>query len=422
VYRRTDEIEKLAKELTGKIKDAPLDLDQLDQALGADDAPIAKLLRSIFEDAVQVNASDIHIEPAKKAIRLRFRVDGLLQEHLLPDAQVASLMTQRLKILAKLNITEHRLPQDGHFSLRIKQRNFDIRLSTLPTEYGESVVMRLLDQAAKVLHIPELGLAKPDETSIRSMLLAPHGMIIVTGPTGSGKTTTLFSLLNELNTAATKIITIEDPIEYHLPRLNQVLVNSQIGLSFASVLRSALRQDPDVLMVGEIRDSETLSIALRAAITGHLVLATLHTNDALSSVIRMLDLGAENFLIASALRLVLAQRLVRQLCANCSIEYAPNAIEQLWLDKMQVKGPYPFKIGKGCQFCNHTGFQGRFALFEVLPFNDELSQCLRQNQLAELSTLANRRITPLWQAGLEAALAGKTALSEVIYLDLFPEN
>ncbi len=414
VYRRTDEINKLAIELTDQIQADSVDLDTLEKEFEHDDIPVSKLIRSIFEDAAQIKASDIHIEPEEKALRIRYRVDGILQEHIVKESRIASILVQRLKILSHLNIMEHRTPQDGRFSVKIKNKKFDVRLSAMPTADGESVVMRLLPKDAKAVSLNELQIPPVFLEKIRDRLEAPYGMIIATGPTGSGKTTTLFSLLNELDSPEKKIITIEDPIEYRLPRLIQVQVNPAIDLTFARILRSALRQDPDILMVGEIRDSETLSIALRAAMTGHLVLSTLHTNNTLSSIERMLDLGSEPYLIASALRIIIAQRLLRHLCRDCQIDYAPNEIEKMWLEKIGIGSNITFKIGKGCTYCNGTGYRGRFAIFEVLVLDVAMSNTLRLNNLTEFGKLAQDKFIPLWKSAVEAAIEHKTSLSEAL--------
>lgn len=413
IYRRTDEIHKFASELSTQFQSG-FDLDTLEKTLGQEDIPVSKLLHSLFEDAVQINASDIHIEPEEHLIRLRYRVDGVLQEQIVNEAKAAPILAQRLKILAHLNIMEKRLPQDGHFGLKVKNRNYDIRLSTMPTQFGESIVMRLLEKNAKLLSMNELELPSDYIERLRELINAPHGMILSTGPTGSGKTTTLFALLNELNSPQLKIITIEDPVEYHFPRLNQIQVNPSIDLSFARILRSSLRQDPDILMIGEIRDAETASIALRAAMTGHLILSTLHTNDTISTISRLLDLGCEPYLIASALRVLISQRLLRKLCDNCKQDYQPNPIETDWLLRSGVQNNPTFCVGKGCHYCNGTGFKGRFAIFEILILDTAMLSALRQNQLREFIALAEKQRVPLWQSALQATLDHKTSLSEAL--------
>ncbi|MBI5447873.1 MAG: type II/IV secretion system protein [Gammaproteobacteria bacterium] len=422
IYRRTDEINKLASELTDQISISSIDIEQLSKDIGQEDIPVSKLLRSIFEDAVQVHASDIHIEPEEKLLRIRYRIDGVLQEHTVSETRVAPILAQRIKILAHLNIMERRLPQDGRFSLKIKNKNFDVRLSTMPIQYGESLVMRLLEQGVKIFSFDDLDVPDHYAQELKRILEIPSGMMLVTGPTGSGKTTTLFSLLNKLNSPEVKIITIEDPIEYQLPRLNQIQVNPHIDLTFANVLRSSLRQDPDIIMVGEIRDAETLSIALRAAMTGHLVLSTMHTHDTSSSVIRMLDLQSETTLIASALRLVLSQRLLRKLCPNCQIDYKPNIIQQKWLEKMSFSPDVIFGIGKGCPYCYGTGYRGRFAIFEMLVLDNEMISALQTHDLHAFNTLAKKACTPLWRSAIQAAIDRKTSLNEVVYLSTLQDK
>jgi len=292
VYRRTEEINALAQKLGSELSVGSEELAKMAQS-EMTDAPVAKLLQSIFEDAIQVNASDIHIEPDKKVIRIRQRVDGVLHEQVMKEIQIAPAVVVRLKLMANLNISEKRLPQDGRFNLVVNKREIDVRLSTMPVQHGESVVMRILDQTRGALDIEHLGMPPQLLKRFRKNFNLPHGMVLVTGPTGSGKTTTLYAALKELNRAESKIITVEDPVEYQLSRVNQVQVNSKIGLSFASVLRSALRQDPDIIMVGEMRDAETVEIGVSAAMTGHLVLSTLHTNDTVSTATRLMDKGVE---------------------------------------------------------------------------------------------------------------------------------
>ena len=310
VYRRTKEIASFAVKLSEEHgENAQFDVTaSLNLEGEGADATVAKLIQSLFEDAIQVGASDIHIEPDEHVLRIRQRVDGVLQETLLPESSIASALVLRLKLMAKLDISEKRLPQDGRFNINVKGRSIDIRVSTMPIQQGESVVMRLLDQSAGVLSFQEIGIPTLLQSRLKLLLKRPNGLILVTGPTGSGKTTTLYSSLATLNEPGKKIITVEDPVEYRLERINQVQVNSKIGLDFATVLRTALRQDPDILLVGEMRDSETMQIGIRGALTGHLVLSTLHTNDAISSTLRLLDMGAPGYLVASALRAIIAQR------------------------------------------------------------------------------------------------------------------
>jgi len=308
VYRRTDEIASIAGEVEDELSDDAFDLDQIAAEGDISEAPIVRLLQSIFEDAVAVRASDIHIEPDEKVIRIRQRIDGILHEQVMKEKRVSAALVLRLKLMSGLNISEKRLPQDGRFNVRVKGRSIDVRLSTMPVTYGESVVMRLLDQTEGILNLEGTGMPPQILQRLRVLIHRPHGILLVTGPTGSGKTTTLYGALAELNSASSKIITAEDPIEYRLPRITQVQINAKIGLDFATILRSALRQDPDIVLVGEMRDQETVEIGLRAAMTGHFVLSTLHTNDSIASAMRLIDMGAEPYLVASALTGVLAQR------------------------------------------------------------------------------------------------------------------
>jgi MSHA biogenesis protein MshE len=418
VYRRTEDIASFAEELDEELTDSQFDLDSL--SLDADDseAPVVKLLQSIFEDAVQVRASDIHIEPDESVLRIRQRVDGILQEQVMKERRIAPALVLRLKLLAGLDISEKRLPQDGRFSLKVRDRNIDVRLSTMPLEYGESVVMRLLDQTSGVKDLTAVGMPEAMLARFRRLIQMPHGLILVTGPTGSGKTTTLYGALQELNVVGKKIITVEDPVEYRLHRINQVQINPKIELSFARVLRSALRQDPDILLVGEIRDQETAEIALRAAMTGHMVLSTLHTNDAVSSAMRLVDMGAEGFLAATALRAVVAQRLVRRLCDNCYVDHEPDTKDMAWIRSMLGEEAEGIKLKKavGCHRCNNTGYRGRIGVFEMLIINSDLADALRRADSAEFVKIAKKSpgYQPLVVSALKDAAQGITSLEEVL--------
>ncbi|MCW8986712.1 MAG: ATPase, T2SS/T4P/T4SS family [Gammaproteobacteria bacterium] len=418
VYRRTSEISNLAEALGDELAESDIDLQQLVQSEDVANAPVVKLLQSIFEDAVQIGASDIHIEPDETVLRIRTRVDGVLQEQVMKEKRIASALVSRLKLMAGLNISERRIPQDGRFNIRVRDRSIDVRLSTMPIQNGESVVMRLLDQSGNTLILDQLGMNKDLLEHFRKNIHRPHGMILVTGPTGSGKTTTLYAALSELNKAEKKIITVEDPVEYRLPRINQVQVNSKIGLHFATVLRAALRQDPDIVLVGEMRDQETASIGLRASITGHLVLSTLHTNDAISTVNRLIDMGAEGFLVATALRAVLAQRLVRKICNNCKTEYTPEKQETIWLYSLLGKNAEQAKFfhGHGCPQCNNTGYSGRIGVFEFLEIDDELADDLRREDSAAFAkhAKASPLFRPFSKHAMEYATQGVTSLEEVI--------
>ena len=417
MYRRTSDIDTLADQLNEDIVEDSFDLSQL-TAADEVDAPVVRLLKSLFEDAVQVGASDIHIEPDETVLRIRQRVDGVLHEHVVKETRIAAVLVLRLKLMAELNISEKRLPQDGRFNITVKNHSIDVRISTLPIQYGESVVMRLLDQSAGKIGLDKSGLPPRMLQRVRRIIREPHGILLVTGPTGSGKTTTLYGALNELNDASKKIITVEDPVEYRLSRINQVQVHPQIGLTFSKVLRACLRQDPDILLVGEIRDLETADIAMRAAMTGHFVLSTLHTNDAISSAMRLVDIGVEGYLAGTALRGILAQRLVRRICNNCEEPYQPSVQEQIWLDiKAEEAGvtTTQLKHGKGCTYCNNTGYKGRVGIFELLELNDEMADALRRNDNAAFAKAAREsdEYQPLVISALQLASQGITSLEEV---------
>ncbi|WP_333971000.1 GspE/PulE family protein [Alteromonas mediterranea] len=415
VYRRTQDIASFAEKLGEEYADeADFELSALDDTTS--DATVVKLLHSIFEDAVQVRASDIHIEPDEKILRIRQRVDGVLQENTLNQVKIASALVLRLKLMSGLDISEKRIPQDGRFNIKVKGHVLDVRVSTMPVANGEAVVMRLLDQSAGLLTLDQTGMPDAMAEKFRAAINRPHGMILVTGPTGSGKTTTLYGALSELNKPDLKIITAEDPIEYRLPRINQVQVNSKIGLDFAAILRTTLRQDPDIIMVGEMRDQETVEIGLRGALTGHLVLSTLHTNDAVTSAIRLIDMGAAPYLVATSLRGVLAQRLVRRVCENCKQEKAPSAQEQAWVGFLKPElTNASFYKGRGCNSCNHTGYKGRIGVFEFLEMNEDMMEALRDDNTQGFvdATKANKDFVPLSHMALDYAVEGKTSLDEV---------
>jgi len=417
-YRRTGEISDLAGQLDDELSDNDFDFNTLITSDEVAEAPVVKLLQSIFEDAAQINASDIHIEPDEKVLRIRQRVDGVLNEQLLNEVKIASALVVRLKLMSGLNISEKRLPQDGRFSIRVKGKSLDIRLSTLPVTHGESIVMRLLDHSQGLLNLEKLGI--PDEllTRFKNHIKNPHGLVLVTGPTGSGKTTTLYAALSEVNKADTKIITAEDPVEYSLPRVNQSQVNEKIGLTFASVLRSALRQDPDVILVGEMRDTETAEIAIRASITGHLVFSTLHTNGAVETATRLLDMGVEGYILASALQVIIAQRLVRRLCEHCTTDTEIEEAHTIWLEKTLNcnSQSIQFKQGSGCHHCNHTGYRGRIGVYELLEMRHETLDALRRNDSAAFTLAAKSTpgFMPFTECALEFVRQGITSLDEVI--------
>lgn len=420
LYRRTADIESFASQLEEEYdQSSNFDLSSTFLEEGGD-ATVGKLLQSVFEDAVQMRASDVHIEPDENALRIRQRIDGVLQENILKENKIASAMVLRLKLMAGLDISEKRLPQDGRFNLQIKGHSIDVRMSTMPVQHGESVVMRLLDQSAGLLSLDETGMPEHFVKRIRHQISRPHGMVLVTGPTGSGKTTTLYAALSELNKASKKIITVEDPVEYRLPRINQVQVNSKINLTFSSVLRTALRQDPDILMVGEMRDHETVEIGLRGALTGHLVLSTLHTNDAITSALRLLDMGAAGFLVGSSLRAIIAQRLVRKVCDSCRQVYQPEQQELMWLSNLVDLdiNDIKFSHGRGCQTCQYTGYKGRIGVFELLEMDEPMMSALKREDTEAFTQAAkkNPSFQPLALAAFDYARLGVTSVEEVLRL------
>jgi len=420
LYRRTADIESFASQLEEEYEQSSsFDLSTSFMDEGGD-ATVGKLLQSVFEDAVQMRASDIHIEPDENQLRIRQRIDGVLQENILKENKIASAMVLRLKLMAGLDISEKRIPQDGRFNLQIANHNIDIRMSTMPVQYGESVVMRLLDQSAGLLSFDQTGMPDNIIKRMRHQITRPHGMVLVTGPTGSGKTTTLYAALSELNTPSKKIITVEDPVEYRLPRINQVQVNSKINLTFSTVLRTALRQDPDIMMVGEMRDQETVEIGLRGALTGHLVLSTLHTNDAITSALRLIDMGAAGFLVGSSLRAIIAQRLVRRVCEHCAENYTPDAQELLWLTNLagEKANTTKFMQGRGCQSCQYTGYKGRIGVFELLEMNEGMMAALKRDDAEAFTQLSkqNPSFIPLANAAFDYAVQGVTTVEEVLRL------
>lgn len=418
-YRRTKEIASFAEQLqaehqTYDVFDFSIDADD-----DSDEVTVVKLINSLFEDAIQVGASDIHIEPDANLLRLRQRIDGVLHETLLNEVSIAPALILRLKLMANLDISEKRLPQDGRFHINVKGQSVDIRMSTMPVQYGESVVMRLLNQSAGVRKLEESGIPDDLLVRLRRQLHRPHGMILVTGPTGSGKTTTLYGALTELNEAGKKIITAEDPVEYRISRVNQVQVNSKINLSFATLLRTFLRQDPDIILIGEMRDQETVEIGLRAALTGHLVLSTLHTNDAVDSALRLIDMGAPGYLVASAVRAVVAQRLVRKVCPDCSETIETDDAQKQWLQqRFPNQTDAVFRHGRGCQSCNLTGYRGRIGVFEMLELEQHMMDALRSNDAVAFAQAARKteQYKPLLVSAMELALKGIVSLDEVMAL------
>ena len=416
VYRRTEEISNIAEELASELnKGDDIDLATLNIGKGAASAPVVRLLQSLFEDALQIGASDLHIEPDENALRIRMRRDGVLQEQIFRQRNIHAAMVSLLKIMSGLDITERRLPQDGRFHIRVQGRSVDVRLSTLPIQHGEGVVMRLLDLSGGLASLEKTGIPANMLQRLRQLIHLPYGMILVTGPTGSGKSTTLYGALQEINKAGVKIITVEDPVEYRLPRINQVQVSTKIGLTFSRVLRTCLRQDPDILMVGEMRDEETAKIGMRAAITGHLVFSTLHTNNAVDTANRLLDMGIEPYMLVSALRAILAQRLLRRICPECREPYLPTELERLWLEAAFGTSDYKLYIGTGCNSCSNTGYSGRIGVFELLELNPDMINALRHNDQAAFAAAcaADPNYQPMGNIALAYASQGLTTLAEV---------
>lgn len=383
------------------------------------DAPVIKLVNLMLSQAVREGASDVHIEPYQDMVKIRKRVDGILYDMYTPPKHIQGKLVSRIKIMAKLDIAEKRLPQDGRIEIRIADRNVDIRVSTLPTSFGERVVMRLLDKSNVLLSLTELGMSEKDLDLFMQLIKAPHGIILVTGPTGSGKTTTLYSALSILNKPDINIITVEDPVEYQIKGISQVQVNPKIDLTFANGLRTIVRQDPDVILVGEIRDLETAEIAIQAALTGHLVFSTLHTNDAASAVTRLIDMGVESFLVSSSVNAILAQRLVRKVCDKCKEPYhpGPELLAQVGITQEELDGR-PFYRGRGCHECLHTGYLGRIGIFELMILNEELRNLILtssdSNQIRNLAlSTSTYGMRTLRQDGVQKILAGMTTLEEV---------
>jgi general secretion pathway protein E len=384
-----------------------------------EDAPIIRLFNAILQQAVKERASDIHIEPYERELDIRLRVDGLLHRVLTPPKIIQDALISRIKIMANLDISEKRLPQDGRIRLLIAGRDIDIRVSIIPTTFGERAVMRLLDRKQGLIGLWEVGLGGQNTRRFEELLVRPNGILLVTGPTGSGKTTTLYSAINRIHTEEKNIITVEDPVEYQLKGIGQIHVNNKIGLTFASGLRSILRQDPDVIMVGEIRDVETAEIAIQASLTGHLVLSTLHTNDASSAVVRLTDMGIEPFLVASSLIGVLAQRLVRVICPKCRESYAPSEVERSYFQDSFLRDSstgFSLYRGKGCNACSGKGYLGRTGIFELLVVNDQIREIisLRADAMKVRNAAILAGMRTLRSDGLEKALHGTTTLEEVL--------
>lgn len=392
-----------------------MDLSSLEDA--AEQAPVVKLVNLILMDAIRKQASDIHVEPYEKILRVRFRIDGVLYEVMRPPHQLKNALISRIKIMSRLDIAERRLPQDGRIRLKAKGREMDFRVSVLPTIFGEKVVLRLLNKEALQLDMTKLGFEEIQYKNFREAIYMPFGMVLVTGPTGSGKTTTLYSALSDLNKVSQNISTAEDPIEYNLTGINQVQMHESIGLTFAAALRAFLRQDPDIIMVGEIRDFETAEIAVKSALTGHLVLSTIHTNDAPSTINRLLNMGVEAFLVASAVNLVLAQRLVRRICNECKVveDVPPETLLDLGVLDEEL-GTFECYRGKGCPLCNDTGYRGRIALYEVMPLYDQIRELVLMGaSAAEIKKESIRLgMTTLRRSGINKLKDGVTSIEEVV--------
>ena len=405
-----EEIELLEEEQADDYSDAALRAQ-------VEDAPVVKLINGILSDAVRRGASDIHVEPYERELRVRYRVDGALQEIMQPPVRMTAALTSRLKIIADLNIAERRVPQDGRIKMKIGQRVIDFRVSTLPTLFGEKIVLRILDRGNLALDLEAFGMEERAERAFLDAIANPYGMVLVTGPTGSGKTTTLYSAMSRINTDEVNIMTAEDPVEYNLRGINQVQVRPEIGLTFASALKAFLRQDPNIIMVGEIRDLETGGIAVKASLTGHLVLSTLHTNDAAATITRMIDMGIEPFNVAAAVTVITAQRLVRRICPNCKVEakYLPEMIRAAGIPDHEA-GQYTFYRGEGCDSCGGSGYAGRQGLYEVLPMTHELRRMvLRGASSDELKAQAiEEGMVTLRQDGMIKVKRGITTLDEVL--------
>ncbi|MGC1953205.1 MAG: type II secretion system ATPase GspE [Gammaproteobacteria bacterium] len=413
----TSSMAKVVEDIAGPAEEQELDDIQHLRDLAAE-APIIRLVNSLITRALEARASDIHIEPFENKLTIRYRIDGVLRNTEAPPVRSTAAVISRIKVMANLNIAERRLPQDGRIRLRIAGREFDMRVSTVPTMYGESVVLRILDRTSVPLEFAALGFTSAILPTFKALLDRPHGIILVTGPTGSGKTTTLYTALQTLNTPDKKILTVEDPVEYQLEGINQIQVKPQIGLTFAHALRSILRQDPDVIMIGEMRDLETARIAVQAALTGHMVFSTLHTNDAATSVTRLLDMGVEDYLLTSTVSGVLAQRLVRILCENCKEPYTalPELASHLGFQQVEADHSVTLYRARGCELCSGLGYRGRICILELLVLSDQVRQVILNHGDAtaiQRAAIAHGMIT-MYQDGLDKVLGGLTTLEEVV--------
>jgi MSHA biogenesis protein MshE len=415
VYRKTEQITEYAREVERDIE--VVDLNAMSAQITDEDAPVVRLLQTVFDDAAKAHASDIHIEPQEKKLVVRFRIDGVLHVQAEADPRISSALMVRLKLLAGLDIAEKRLPQDGRIAMKTGSHKMDVRMSTMPTQYGESVVLRLLMQSSGPIDLQRAGMPLDIFTRFDKAIHAAHGIVLVTGPTGSGKTTTLYGALQRLNEPSVKILTCEDPVEYRIAGLNQVQVNEKIELGFARVLRSFLRQDPDILLVGEIRDEETASIAARAAMTGHLVLSTLHTNGALSTPMRLLDMGVPGYMVASTLLSVMAQRLVRVNCTYCLYEYTATPDELEWVRHyLGADTPGKFQKGRGCSRCNGIGYSGRCGVYELIEMTEPLATAIHKEDAPLFEREGRQQMAgrTLARNALDLVIAGKTTIDEAM--------
>ncbi len=414
--------EEFSKRLQEKLSQQSVDIEAseetevsegLDLLLHSDESPVVQLVNNLLIRASTVGASDIHFEPYETETVVRFRLDGMLHDVMKINPQTYQSVVSRIKVVSNLNVAEKRVPQDGRIRVKIGNRDLDIRVSVVPTVFGERIVLRLLDKSGSLLSLEELGLSTDMEEKLKRLANKPYGIVLITGPTGAGKSTTLYAMLLYIKSPTKNIITIEDPVEYQIKGISQIQVNPKVGLTFASGLRSILRQDPDVIMVGEIRDSETADIAVHAALTGHLLLSTLHTNDAVSAVPRLIDMGVEPFLVASSIEGVVAQRLVRKICPQCREEYEPTPEE---IRELGLKENFPFYRGKGCELCLGTGYKGRTAIFEVLEFDEELKQLITRTQDAgRIKAVAYERgFKDMLSDGIEKIKQGITTSEEVL--------
>ena len=422
----SDSVESMIGDIESQIEHVDLDaVIGSSENIEEDNAPIIRLVHKILSDAYKMKASDIHMEPMEKRYRIRYRIDGALREVDSPPKYIQANLTSRLKIMARLDITEKRIPQDGRIQFRYGDKDIDLRVSSIPTSFGESIVMRILDKASIQLDIPKLGFYSDDLELVNKIISMPDGIFLVTGPTGSGKTTSLYAFLNTINTPTRKIITVEDPVEYQLAGINQVQVDKVIDMTFAAALRSMLRQAPNIIMVGEIRDYECASIAINAALTGHLVFSTLHTNDAPGAITRLVDMGIKPFLVATAVRAVMAQRLLRRICPNCKRVHKPTAQE---IDMLGFSEEYlanhEFYEGAGCEFCHNTGYKGRIGIYEIFIVTEDLAKLIFANKPAGVIREAARHsgMRSLRDDAIRKAEAGISTLQEVITVTLMDEE